>query len=256
MINEEYQRTMDAANKIDPSHIVITAREKEILFWMYTGKTNDEIGEIVKISGLTVKNHVQKILRKLNCINRMGAIYKGLQHGLLVAPKVTLHPKLIADQEETEESALSQVERLNKNLEEANLEKERQESAWFAPKDISNVNLNPLHRIFEFNGVKHAIDYRKLYNVLHTFMTHIDIPFSRQKMLDIAWGNEVYVEERTVDVYVRRLRQFLEKVGFTEYKITTLRSQGYVFTKATDELAYIEQQRRKAQESFRTEIRD
>jgi transcriptional regulator EpsA len=57
---------------------VLTARETEILQWIYHGKSNIEIGMILSISALTVKNHVQKILRKLNVLNRTQAIGKAL----------------------------------------------------------------------------------------------------------------------------------------------------------------------------------
>ena len=61
----------------------LTAREKEILGWIYLGKSNYEIGAILKISPLTVKNHVQKILRKLNVVNRTQAIGKAIELRIL-----------------------------------------------------------------------------------------------------------------------------------------------------------------------------
>ena len=57
---------------------LLTARELEIMKWLYYGKSNMEIGMILSISPLTVKNHVQKILRKLNVVNRTQAIGKAL----------------------------------------------------------------------------------------------------------------------------------------------------------------------------------
>ena len=61
----------------------ITTREQEILRWIYLGKSNFEIGTILNISPLTVKNHVQKILRKLNVVNRAQAVGKALDLRLL-----------------------------------------------------------------------------------------------------------------------------------------------------------------------------
>ena len=61
----------------------ITAREQEILRWVYCGKSNFEIGAILDISPLTVKNHVQKILRKLNVVNRAQAVGKALDLRIL-----------------------------------------------------------------------------------------------------------------------------------------------------------------------------
>ena len=57
---------------------LLTAREREILGWVYQGKSNIEIGIILNISPLTVKNHVQKILRRLNVLNRTQAVGKAL----------------------------------------------------------------------------------------------------------------------------------------------------------------------------------
>ncbi|MFN2644835.1 MAG: XrtB/PEP-CTERM-associated transcriptional regulator EpsA [Burkholderiales bacterium] len=62
---------------------VLTVREMDILKWIYLGKSNFEIGAILKISPLTVKNHVQKILRKLNVVNRTQAIGKALELRIL-----------------------------------------------------------------------------------------------------------------------------------------------------------------------------
>lgn len=56
----------------------LTKREREILSWIYLGKSNFEIGAILTISPLTVKNHVRKILRKLDVVNRTQAIGKAL----------------------------------------------------------------------------------------------------------------------------------------------------------------------------------
>ena len=61
----------------------ITPREREILKWIYLGKSNFEIGAILNISPLTVKNHVQKILRKLNVVNRAQAVGKALELRIL-----------------------------------------------------------------------------------------------------------------------------------------------------------------------------
>ena len=56
---------------------VLSSRELEVLGWVREGKTNQEIGQVLDISPLTVKNHVQKILRKLNVSNRAQAVARG-----------------------------------------------------------------------------------------------------------------------------------------------------------------------------------
>ena len=62
---------------------LLTVREQEIMKWIRVGKSNIEIGLILGISSLTVKNHVQKILRKLNVVNRTQAIGKALELRIL-----------------------------------------------------------------------------------------------------------------------------------------------------------------------------
>lgn len=62
---------------------MLTSREQEILHWIRRGKSNFEIGRILMISPLTVKNHVQKILRKLNAVNRTQAIGKAMELRIL-----------------------------------------------------------------------------------------------------------------------------------------------------------------------------
>ena len=57
---------------------LLTPRELEVVKWLYYGKSNIEIGMILTISPLTVKNHVQKTLRKLNVLNRTQAVGKAL----------------------------------------------------------------------------------------------------------------------------------------------------------------------------------
>jgi transcriptional regulator EpsA len=70
---------VDSDDPISP----ITSREREILQWVHCGKTNWEIAHILEISPLTVKNHVQNILRKLNVQNRSHAAAKASKIGLV-----------------------------------------------------------------------------------------------------------------------------------------------------------------------------
>jgi transcriptional regulator EpsA len=83
-VRTQLQRRSDgAAVEKTSGSSVLTVREQDILKWIYLGKSNFEIGAILKISPLTVKNHVQKILRKLNVVNRTQAIGKALELRIL-----------------------------------------------------------------------------------------------------------------------------------------------------------------------------
>lgn len=63
---------------------VLSEREVQVLGWVRDGKTNAEIAQILDISPLTVKNHVQKILRKLDVCNRAQAVAKAASIGLFM----------------------------------------------------------------------------------------------------------------------------------------------------------------------------
>jgi two-component system phosphate regulon response regulator PhoB len=67
------------------------------------------------------------------------------------------------------------------------------------------------------------------FKLLHFFMTHPERVFSRSQLLDRVWGRNVYVEERTVDVHIRRLRKALAPQGHDRL-IQTVRGTGYRFS--------------------------
>jgi two-component system phosphate regulon response regulator PhoB len=67
------------------------------------------------------------------------------------------------------------------------------------------------------------------FRLLQFFMTHQERAYSRNQLLDQVWGGNVYVEERTVDVHIRRLRKALTNSGHHEL-IQTVRGTGYRFS--------------------------
>ncbi|HEY0665886.1 MAG TPA: phosphate regulon transcriptional regulator PhoB [Gallionella sp.] len=67
------------------------------------------------------------------------------------------------------------------------------------------------------------------FRLLHFFMTHAERVYNRTQLLDQVWGTQVFVEERTVDVHIRRLRAALEPQGM-EKLIQTVRGSGYRFS--------------------------
>ncbi len=97
-------------------------------------------------------------------------------------------------------------------------------------------------KILEYNGlaldqsshrvtINHAaIDLGPTeYKLLQFLMTNAERVYSRPQLLDNVWGNDVYVEERTVDVHIRRLRKALEKSDH-DRMIQTVRGAGYRFS--------------------------
>jgi two-component system phosphate regulon response regulator PhoB len=83
------------------------------------------------------------------------------------------------------------------------------------------------HRVFA-NGEPVAIGPTE-YRLLHFFMTHPERVYTRSQLLDHVWGGSVYVEERTIDVHIRRLRKTLEPSGL-EGMVQTVRGSGYRFS--------------------------
>ena len=67
------------------------------------------------------------------------------------------------------------------------------------------------------------------YRLLKFLMTHPDRVYARSQLLDRVWGGNVYVEERTVDVHIRRLRKALEASGHDRF-VQTVRGAGYRFS--------------------------
>ncbi len=67
------------------------------------------------------------------------------------------------------------------------------------------------------------------FRLLHFFIGHPERVYSRAQLLDQVWGQSVYVEERTVDVHIRRLRKILAPYGYDRF-IQTVRSIGYRFS--------------------------
>nr|WP_282452652.1 phosphate regulon transcriptional regulator PhoB [Lysobacter sp. CAU 1642] len=85
----------------------------------------------------------------------------------------------------------------------------------------------PAHRVFA--GEAPVEIGPTEYRLLHFFMTHPERVYSRTQLLDQVWGSNVYVEERTVDVHIRRLRKTLEPHG-VDGLVQTVRGAGYRFS--------------------------
>jgi two-component system phosphate regulon response regulator PhoB len=71
------------------------------------------------------------------------------------------------------------------------------------------------------------------YRLLEFFMTHPERVYSREQLLDRVWGGNVYVEERTIDVHIRRLRRALEPHR-CDHLVQTVRGAGYRFSTRTE----------------------
>jgi two-component system phosphate regulon response regulator PhoB len=92
---------------------------------------------------------------------------------------------------------------------------------------IADLKLDPVaHRV---SAAGSHIDLGPTeFRMLHFFMTHPERVYSRAQLLDEVWGDHVFVEERTVDVHIRRLRQALEPTEHDSL-VETVRGTGYRF---------------------------
>lgn len=120
----------------------------------------------------------------------------------------------------------------------------------FSPKEliarikavIRRVSPTALEESIEFHGMRldpvaHRVSINdrslnlgpKEFKLLHFFMSHTERVYSREQLLDNVWGTNVYVEDRTVDVHIRRLRKAISGEGHEDF-IQTVRGAGYRFT--------------------------
>lgn len=67
------------------------------------------------------------------------------------------------------------------------------------------------------------------YKLLQFFMARPERVFSREQLIDHVWGHDVYIDDRTIDVHIGRLRKQLEKSGHDDF-IQTVRGSGYRFS--------------------------
>ena len=94
--------------------------------------------------------------------------------------------------------------------------------------DVGGLQLDPATRRVSKDDLEVRIGPTE-FRLLHFFMTHPERVHSRAQLLDRVWGDHVFIEERTVDVHVKRLREALDPVGCSRM-IETVRGAGYRLT--------------------------
>ena len=93
--------------------------------------------------------------------------------------------------------------------------------------EIEDLVLNPATRTVTGAGKALKMGPTE-FELLHFFMTHTDRVYTRPQILDHVWGDHVFIEERTVDVHIRRLRDALSPSGH-DALVETVRGAGYRF---------------------------
>lgn len=94
--------------------------------------------------------------------------------------------------------------------------------------DVQGLRLDPVSHRVTANDLPLDMGPTE-FRLLHFFMTHPERVYSREQLLNNVWGTNVYVEDRTVDVHIRRLRKAMAVTGH-EVLIQTVRGAGYRFS--------------------------
>lgn len=94
--------------------------------------------------------------------------------------------------------------------------------------EIKGLCLDPVSHRVSGNDIDIPLGPTE-FRLLHFFMTHPERVYTRRQLLDQVWGDHVFLEERTVDVHIRRLRKALESSQH-DSMIDTVRGSGYRFT--------------------------
>jgi two-component system phosphate regulon response regulator PhoB len=95
--------------------------------------------------------------------------------------------------------------------------------------EVQRLRLDPTTHRVTAEGQPIALGPTE-FRLLHFFMTHPERIYTRAQLLDFVWGDHVFLEERTVDVHIRRLRKALEVTGHDRL-IQTVRTAGYLFAR-------------------------
>lgn len=96
------------------------------------------------------------------------------------------------------------------------------------PINFSGLVLDPVSHRVSVNDDRVDMGPTE-FKLLHFFMSHAERVYSREQLLDNVWGTNVYVEDRTVDVHIRRLRKAISEHGH-DSMIQTVRGAGYRFS--------------------------
>jgi two-component system, OmpR family, phosphate regulon response regulator PhoB len=95
------------------------------------------------------------------------------------------------------------------------------------PVEVDGLVLDPISHRVSAHGTPLEMGPTE-YRLLQFFMTHQERAYTRSQLLDQVWGGNVYVEERTVDVHIRRLRKALGDAH--QHLVQTVRGTGYRFS--------------------------
>jgi two-component system phosphate regulon response regulator PhoB len=96
------------------------------------------------------------------------------------------------------------------------------------PIEVGELMFDPIGHRVSIAGAEINLGPTE-YRLLQFFLTHRERVYSRDQILDHVWGGNVYLDERTVDVHIRRLRKAISVAGYDNY-VQTVRGAGYRFS--------------------------
>lgn len=196
---------LEAADALEAHTMIVDKRPDLVLLdWMLPGTTGIELARRLKKEEITADIPIIMLTARVEEDNKI----RGLEVGADDYITKPFSPREL-------------IARMNAVL------RRTTPSGVDTPVEVSGLVLDPVgHRVTTDDGAltMGPAEYR----LLQFFMTHQERVYTRSQLLDKVWGGNVYVEERTVDVHVRRLRKALgEKY---DYLIQTVRGTGYRFS--------------------------
>ena len=201
----EYQ-VMEASNAQDAHSLVIDKKPDLILLdWMMPGTSGIELARRLKRDEVTANIPIIMLTAKGEEDNKI----QGLEVGADDYISKPFSPREL-------------VARLKAVLRRAD------PPINSAPISVQGLSLDPASHRVTINNQSVEMGPTE-YRLLEFFLTHQERAYTRSQLLDHVWGGNVYVEERTVDVHIRRLRKALTIDGHEEL-IQTVRGTGYRFS--------------------------
>ncbi|WP_188149508.1 phosphate regulon transcriptional regulator PhoB [Teredinibacter waterburyi] len=198
-------KVLEAANAQDAHRLIVDSRPDLILLdWMLPGISGMELARRLKNQEVTSEIPIVMLTAKGEEDNKI----QGLETGADDYITKPFSPREL-------------VARLKAVL-------RRSEGVSSDPITVEGLCLDPSSHRVTISEVPLQMGPTE-YRLLEFFLTHQERVYSRNQLLDYVWGGNVYVEERTVDVHIRRLRKALKLEGHDRL-VQTVRGAGYRFS--------------------------
>ena len=189
------------------AHSLVVDRNPDLILldWMMPGTTGLELLRRLKRDEITEKIPVIMLTAKAQEANKLSGLDAGADD-YIVKP---FSPREL----------ISRVKAVLRRI-------DRADST--SPIVVGELVLDPLEHRVSIGGVFINIGPTE-YRLLQFFLTHQERVYSRDQILDYVWGGNVYLDQRTVDVHIRRLRKAISVAGYDNY-VQTVRGAGYRFS--------------------------